>query len=100
MLLENDQRELSSFSLEDQERLIEIAAEEWGCIEEYDELFDLRSPEKRFYQAVKEKEKTFNRQLSQVIEKISHPIIDPQIVSMDWLDLYLENYHQLRKIIQ
>lgn len=57
MLRENDQKDFQAFSNEDRRRLIEIAVEEWGCEEEYEQFADIENPEVRFYQAVQQQER-------------------------------------------
>lgn len=71
MLRENNVNDLVSFSEEDQIRLIEIAAEEWGCIEEYNALNDIGNPEIRFFQAVRQQERELEQQLSESISRLS-----------------------------
>ena len=71
MLRDNDQKGYQEFSSEDQRRLIEIAVEEWGCEDEYEQLTDINGPEVRFYQAVRLLEKEFARQLSESLGKLT-----------------------------
>ena len=71
MLRENDQKDLGSFSEEDQQRLIKIAVEEWGCEEEFEQFTDIENPEVRFYQAVQQQEKELAKQLSESVRAIT-----------------------------
>ncbi len=72
MLRDNERQDLSSFAEEDQTRLIEIAAEEWGCKEKYDKLADLELPEQRFFRAVCEQEEEIVRQLSENLKHLTN----------------------------
>jgi len=71
MLRANDQKDLLAFSNEDQRRLIEIAVEEWGCEEEYEQFADIKKPEVRFYQAVQQQERELAKQLSASVRAIT-----------------------------
>lgn len=71
MLRKSDQKDYQAFSSEDQRRLIEIAVEEWGCKDEYDQFSDTNDPEVRFYQAVRLQEKELAEQLSEFVKAIS-----------------------------
>jgi hypothetical protein len=71
MLRENDHKDFSSFCEEDQQRLIEIAVEEWGCEVEYHSLSAIENPEIRFYQAVNNQEKELARQLSESLRTMT-----------------------------
>ena len=71
MLRENDQKDLDSFSEEDQQQLIKIAVEEWGCEDEYEQFRDIENPEVRFYQAVKQQERELAKQLSESVRAIT-----------------------------
>lgn len=70
MLRDNKQQDLNSFSAEDQCRLIEIAVEEWGCVEEYKALGGFQSPEIRFFQAVNLQYKKLVQQLTESFKPI------------------------------
>ena len=71
LLRGSDQKDLRAFSEEDQRRLIEIAVEEWGCEEEYEQFTDIENPEVRFYQAVQQQEKELAKQLSESVRAIT-----------------------------
>jgi hypothetical protein len=71
MLRGSDQKDLRTFSEKDQHQLIEIAVEEWGCEEEYEQFADIKNPEVRFYQAVQQQEKELARQLSESVRAIT-----------------------------
>ncbi|MHB8088820.1 MAG: pPIWI-associating nuclease domain-containing protein, partial [Anaerolineaceae bacterium] len=70
ILRANEQKELLAFSEKDQHRLIEIAVEEWGCEEEYEQFADIENPQARFYQAVQQQEKELAKQLSESVRAI------------------------------
>jgi hypothetical protein len=76
MLRNSDQKDYQAFSSEDQHRLIEIAVEEWGCEDEYDQFSDIDDPEVRFYQAVRLQEKELAEQLSESVRAISANLIN------------------------
>lgn len=88
LLRDNDIQDLNSFTEDDQKWLIEIAAEEWGCKEEYDQLIDIDLPEERLYQAVKDKSQKFSRQLSESLRQLTSRVLGPQIASFNWLGEY------------
>lgn len=67
----NDQKDLWAFSEKDQRRLIEIAVEEWGCEEEYEQFAEIEDPEVRFYQAVQQQERELAKQLSESVRAIT-----------------------------
>ena len=71
MLRGSDQKNLRAFSEVDQCRLIEIAVEEWGCEEEYEQFADIENSEVRFYRAVQQQEKELARQLSESVSAIT-----------------------------
>lgn len=67
----NDQKDLCAYSEKDQRRLIEIAVEEWGCEDEYEQFAEIENPEVRFYQAVKQQERELVKQLSESVRTIT-----------------------------
>jgi hypothetical protein len=67
----NDQKDFWAFSEKDQHRLIEIAVEEWGCEEEYEQFADIENPEVRFFLAVKQQERELAKQLSESVRAIT-----------------------------
>jgi len=67
----NDQKDLRAFSEIDQNRLIEIAVEEWGCEEEYEQFTEIENPEVRFYQAVNQQERDLAKYLSESVRVIT-----------------------------
>ena len=71
MLRGSDQKDFQAFSSEDQRRLIEIAVEEWGCEEEYEQFAEIEDPEVRFYQAVQQQERELAKQLSESARAIA-----------------------------
>jgi hypothetical protein len=71
MLRDNEEQDISEFTVEDQRQLIEIAAEEWGCKDEYNKLSYIEIPEQRFYRVVCEQEKEIFRQLSEGIGRLT-----------------------------
>lgn len=71
MLRGNDKKDFQAFSSEDQCRLIEIAVEEWGCKEKYEQLEEIEDPEVRFYQAVQQQEQELIKELSKSVRAIS-----------------------------
>lgn len=71
MLRGSDQKDFQAFSNEDQRRLIEIAVEEWGCEEEYEQFAEIEDPEVRFYQAVEQQERELAKQLSESVRAIT-----------------------------
>jgi len=71
MLRGSDQKDFQTFSNEDQRRLIEIAVEEWGCEEEYEQFTEIEDPEVRFYQAVQQQERELAKQLSESVRAIT-----------------------------
>ncbi len=76
MLRESDQKDYQAFSDEERRRLIEIAVEEWGCKEEYDQHSDINDPEVRFYRAVLLQEKELAEQLSEFTRTTSANLIN------------------------
>lgn len=75
ILRESDQKDLWAFSIEDQSRLVEIAAEEWGCKEEYQRFVDIKNSEVRFYQAARQKEKEISMQLFESARAITETLV-------------------------
>jgi len=75
MLRNSDQKDYQAFSSEDQRRLIEIAVEEWGCEDEYEQFNDRNDPEVRFYLAVRLQEKELAEQLSEFTRTTSANLI-------------------------
>lgn len=71
MLRGSDQKDFQTFSNEDQRRLIEIAVEEWGCEEEFEQFVEIEDPEVRFYQAVQQQERELAKQLSESVRAIT-----------------------------
>lgn len=71
MLRNSDQKDYQAFSSEDRRCLVEIAVEEWGCEDEYDQFSEINDPEVRFYQAVQLQEKELAEQLSESVKAIS-----------------------------
>jgi len=88
MLRENDIQELNAFSENDQEKLIEIAAHEFGCKNEYDEQpLDLAA-EIRFFQAAIISRDKFHSQISEII---SSAISIQQDSMQKWFSEYSVN---------
>lgn len=71
LLRENEEKDLTSFTREDQIALIRYAAQEWGCKKEFEKLPDSLSPENRFYQAVIDKNNRFQQQMSASIANLN-----------------------------
>lgn len=71
MLRGSDKKDFQAFSNEDQRRLIEIAVEEWGCEEEYEQFAEIEDPEVRFYQAVQLQERELAKQLSESVRAVT-----------------------------
>lgn len=71
MLRANEQIDFRAFSEEDRHRLIEIAVEEWGCEEEYEQFAEIVDLELRFYEAVQLQEKEHGSHLSESMRAIS-----------------------------
>jgi hypothetical protein len=86
MLRNNEQQELRLFVKEDQTRLIEIAAEEWGCKKEYDELSDLESPEQKLYRAICKQEEEIARQLTKTMKQLAGNITASLSPILAWQD--------------
>jgi|GEM_PF-2923531 hypothetical protein len=76
MLRKSDPKDCQAFSSEDQRRLIEIAVEELGCENEYEQFIDVNDPEVRFYLAVRLQEKELAEQLSEFTRTISANLIN------------------------
>lgn len=75
MLRENDEKDYQTFSPEDQLRLIEIAAAEWGCEDKYDQLVSIDTPEVRFYQAVRLQEQEIALQFSNAAKAMTANLV-------------------------
>ena len=88
LLRENEQQELNSFPREDQIRLIEIAAVEWGCMDEFNKLSDSLAVEDRFYQAGKERNNKFSLEMRERMKVFSSSI---SRANFAWFDDYQRN---------
>lgn len=91
ILRESDQKDLQTFSVEDQRRLIEIAVEEWGCEDEYEQFADIENPEVRFYQAVQQQDLELFKKLSESLrpttEKMTSTLVPLKYVQMEYVSL-------------
>jgi hypothetical protein len=104
MLRNSNQKDYEAFSNEDQRCLIEIAVEEWGCEDEYEQITDINDPEVRFYQAVRLQEKELAEQLSESFKAISAdlastiaPLRDLQIELASSLKEMLDQFSEVNR---
>jgi hypothetical protein len=88
LLCENNVQDLNAFSEGDQECLIEIAAKEWGCKDEYDEQSSELAPEGRFFQAAIESRDKFHSKISEHIKQITPKFSFPT----NWFGDYYEGF--------
>lgn len=91
MLRGNPKKELGSFTDEDQRHLIEIAAEEWGCKGEYDELPEHLLPEQRFYRAVCVHERRIAAQLLDMTRQLTGNLAASLAPLRGWQDELLSS---------
>lgn len=91
LLRENDERDINSFSREDQVRLIEVAANEWGCKQEYDNLPDSLRAEERLYKATFERNKRFQAEMVERMKAVTSILGNVTLPRFDWLTDYKNN---------
>jgi len=88
LLRENEEEDINSFSRKDQVRLIEIAAKEWGCKEEYENLPNSLRAEERFYKAVFKKNKKFQAEMAERMKAMTSNLVKVALPRFDWFADY------------
>jgi len=95
MLRDNEQRNLNSFTEEDQRGLIEVAVDEWGCREEYDEISDQQVPEQRFYRAACKQEEDIALQLSESLQQLTSSLTASFLPMKTWQEEIASSLREL-----